>query len=104
ELRELGGVSDKTRAKLAQEVFVIMADYNAAIASYLQNYHDPEVKLGNKLIKIYEKVQDCRYGENWDQKAAYYRDAASMYGLHNLRKLSGKEISFNNYLDIDSCM
>ncbi|MBA7561721.1 Bifunctional purine biosynthesis protein PurH [subsurface metagenome] len=104
ELRELGGVSDKTRAKLAQEVFVIMADYNAAIASYLQNYYDPEVKLGNKLIKIYEKVQDCRYGENWDQKAAYYRDAASMYGLHNLRKLSGKEISFNNYLDIDSCM
>ena len=104
ELTELGGVSDKTRARLAQEVFIIMADYNAAIASYLQNYYNPEVRLGNKLIKVYEKVQDCRYGENWDQKAAYYRDVTSMYGLQNLRKLSGKEISFNNYLDIDSCM
>jgi len=105
ELKENdGSISDKTRASLAQEVFSIMAEYNAAIAEYLQKYYNPEVIMGNHLIKIYEKVQDCRYGENWDQAAAYYRDASAKYGLHNLKQLGGKEISFNNYLDIDACM
>lgn len=104
ELREFGGVSDKTRAKLAQDVFSIMADYNTAIANYLQKYYNPDLMMGKQLIKLFEKVQDCRYGENWDQAAAYYRDISSKYGLHNFKKLSGKQISFNNYLDIDSCI
>lgn len=104
ELREFGGISDKTRATLAQDVFTIMADYNAAIANYLQRYYNPDLIMGRRIIKIFEKVQDCRYGENWDQAAAYYRDLSAKYGLHNFRKLGGKQISFNNYLDIDSCM
>lgn len=104
ELREHDGkVGDKLRAKLAQEVFVIMADYNAAIAEYLQN------KMGEKLlprhlIKIFEKESDTRYGENWDQEAAFYKDLSSEYGLQDFKQLGGKEISFNNYLDIDSCI
>jgi len=104
ELRDSGGISDKTRAKLAQDVFTIMADYNASIANYLQSYYNPNLIMGGHLIKVFEKVQDCRYGENWDQTAAYYRDSSSKYGLHNLKQISGKQISFNNYLDIDSCM
>jgi len=104
EMRTIGGISDKKRAMLAQEVFTIMADYNAAIANYLQKIYKPDLIMGKKLIKVFEKVQDCRYGENWDQAAAYYKDLSSKYGLHNLKQLSGKQISFNNYLDIDSCM
>ena len=105
ELKEENGtITEKTRAMLAQEVFAIMADYNAAIAKYLQNYYNPDVKFGNQIIKVYEKVQDCRYGENWEQAAAYYRDTSSKYGLHNFEQLGGKQISFNNYLDIDSCV
>jgi len=104
ELKESGGISDKTRATLAQDVFMIMADYNAAIANYLQKHINPDLIMGKSFIKSFEKVQDCRYGENWDQAAAYYKDLSSIYGLHNLNKLSGKQISFNNYLDIDSCM
>jgi len=104
ELREFGGISDKTRATLAQDVFTIMADHNAAIANYLQNYHNPDLIMGRHIIKTFEKVQDCRYGENWDQAAAYYRDLSVKYGLQNFKKLGGKQISFNNYLDIDSCM
>jgi len=105
ELKENDGkITDKTRAMLAQDVFTIMADYNAAIASYLQNYYNPDIKFGNQIIKVYEKVQDCRYGENWEQAAAFYRDISSKYGLHNFEQLGGKEISFNNYLDIDSCV
>ncbi|MHA2036030.1 MAG: bifunctional phosphoribosylaminoimidazolecarboxamide formyltransferase/IMP cyclohydrolase [Promethearchaeota archaeon] len=99
-----GQITDKTRAKLAQEVFAIMADYNAVIANYLQNYYNPDIKLGKKIIKVFEKVQDCRYGENWDQSAAYYRDLSAKHGLHSFKQLGGKEISFNNYLDIDSCI
>lgn len=104
ELREEGGISDKTRATLAQDVFTIMADYNAAIANYLQNYYDRDVLMGKHLVKVYEKVQDCRYGENWDQGAAYYRDLSTKFGLHNFKQLGGKQISFNNYLDIDACI
>ncbi|MFX1454902.1 MAG: bifunctional phosphoribosylaminoimidazolecarboxamide formyltransferase/IMP cyclohydrolase [Promethearchaeota archaeon] len=105
ELRENeGGITDQTRVKLAQDVFTIMADYNAAIANYLQKYYNPDIKLGDKIIKVYEKVQNCRYGENWDQSAAYYRDLSAKHGLHSFSQLGGKEISFNNYLDIDSCI
>ena len=103
ELKENNGqVSDKTRAELAQEVFTIMADYNAAIANFLQSYYNPDKIFGKYIIKVYEKVQDCRYGENWDQSAAYYRDLSAKFGLHNFKQLGGKEISFNNFLDIDS--
>jgi len=104
ELRETGGIGDTTRAMLAQEVFTIMADYNAAISNYLQKYYNPNLILGKNIIKIFEKVQDCRYGENWDQTAAYYKDTSSEYGLHSFNQLGGKQISFNNYLDIDSCI
>ena len=104
ELRESGGINEKTRVKLAQDVFTIMADYNAVISNYLQKYYNPDLVMGRYLIKTFEKVQECRYGENWDQAAAYYKDLSSKYGLHNLKKVSGKQISFNNYLDIDSCM
>jgi len=104
ELREnQGQISDKIRASLAQDVFVIMADYNAAIAKYLQSYYNPNVLMGINLVKVYEKVQDCRYGENWDQAAAYYRDLSCKHGLHDMKQLGGKAISFNNYLDIDAC-
>ncbi len=105
ELKENEGkLTDKTRAKLAQEVFFIMADYNAEIVSYLQSYYNPGQMFGKKIIKVYEKVQDCRYGENWDQSAAYYRDLSAKVGLHNFKQIWGKEISFNNFLDIDSCV
>ncbi|MBD3254297.1 MAG: bifunctional phosphoribosylaminoimidazolecarboxamide formyltransferase/IMP cyclohydrolase [Candidatus Lokiarchaeota archaeon] len=105
ELRKnKGAITEKTRLKLAQDVFSIMADYNAAISNYLQQVYEPNALLPNTLLKVYNKVQDCRYGENWDQNAAYYQDVSAKYGLHSLKQLGGKEISFNNYLDIDSCM
>jgi phosphoribosylaminoimidazolecarboxamide formyltransferase/IMP cyclohydrolase len=105
ELRKnKGAITERTRFILAQDVFSIMADYNAAIADFLQKYYNPESLLSNTIIKVYQKIQDCRYGENWDQQAAYYKDTSAKYGLHNLKQLGGKEISFNNYLDIDTCM
>ncbi len=105
ELRQNAGkVSDKLRADLAIEVFALMTDYNAAIANYLKTYYYPAEKFGNYIIKTYQKIADTRYGENWDQQAAIYRDLSAKYGLYDFVKLNGKEISYNNYLDIDSCI
>jgi phosphoribosylaminoimidazolecarboxamide formyltransferase/IMP cyclohydrolase len=105
ELRKnKGAITENTRLLLAQDVFSIMADYNSAIANFLQKFYVPDTILPNTIIKVYDKVQNCRYGENWDQNAAYYKDSSSNYGLHQFTQLGGKEISFNNYLDIDSCI
>ncbi|MFX0028709.1 MAG: bifunctional phosphoribosylaminoimidazolecarboxamide formyltransferase/IMP cyclohydrolase [Candidatus Hermodarchaeota archaeon] len=99
-----GAITEKTRMFLAQKVFSIMADYNVAIANYLQKYYNPKIIIPDTFIKVYEKVQNCRYGENWDQSAAYYKDLSAKTGLHDFKKLGGKEISYNNFLDIDSCI
>jgi phosphoribosylaminoimidazolecarboxamide formyltransferase/IMP cyclohydrolase len=61
-------------------------------------------KFPTLLVKLYKKVQMCRYGENWDQDGAYYADLAAKAGLQNLIQIQGKEISFNNFLDIDACV
>ena len=45
-----------------------------------------------------------RYGENWELKAAFYKDTNAKVGLADFKQLQGKAISFNNYLDIDSCV
>jgi phosphoribosylaminoimidazolecarboxamide formyltransferase/IMP cyclohydrolase len=104
EMRENEGhISERMRSSLAYEVFAIMAEYDMMIARYLENHYNP-MKFSNRLIKLYEKFTDTRYGENWDQEAAYYKDSSMSYGLQNLIQLGGKQISFNNYLDIDSCL
>nr|MDO8083258.1 bifunctional phosphoribosylaminoimidazolecarboxamide formyltransferase/IMP cyclohydrolase [Candidatus Sigynarchaeum springense]MDO8116370.1 bifunctional phosphoribosylaminoimidazolecarboxamide formyltransferase/IMP cyclohydrolase [Candidatus Sigynarchaeota archaeon] len=107
EMREHGGDTTlETRMKLAIAVFKTMAEYDASIFKYLETHAlaggSPE-KFPDVLVKVYEKVHMCRYGENWDQAAAFYTDIDSRIGIGNLGKLWGKEISFNNYLDIDSC-
>lgn len=119
-----GSVSEKTRMMLSQEVFATMALYDATVANYLskkysQLYASTDIKgteedkkfalnkaekFPDLLVKLYKKVQLCRYGENWDQDGAYYRDLAAKVGLHSMVQLHGIEISFNNFLDIDACV
>ncbi|QEE17821.1 bifunctional phosphoribosylaminoimidazolecarboxamide formyltransferase/IMP cyclohydrolase [Promethearchaeum syntrophicum] len=107
-----GKISLKTRMNLAQHVFSIMSLYDATIANYLSVIYKEKYgtneniskELPDIIHKTYEKVQTCRYGENWEQKAAYYKDPNSNAGLQNLEQLHGKAISFNNWLDIDSCI
>jgi len=99
-----GDVSLETRVKLAKSVFETMAVYDGSIAEYLNRIINPSEKMPDFLFRAYKKVQNCRYGENWEQNAAYYRDLNAKVGLHNFEQLHGKEISFNNYLDIDACV
>ncbi|MHA1732470.1 MAG: bifunctional phosphoribosylaminoimidazolecarboxamide formyltransferase/IMP cyclohydrolase [Promethearchaeota archaeon] len=115
-LREMeendGMVSLDTRARLARKVFAVMSHYDYTVAKYLEGQAGAGTESDNgsgglvlpdTIVKRYEKVQDCRYGENWDQEAAFYRDVDSRLGLADLKQLHGKEISFNNFLDIDAC-
>ncbi|MBN2156030.1 MAG: bifunctional phosphoribosylaminoimidazolecarboxamide formyltransferase/IMP cyclohydrolase [Candidatus Lokiarchaeota archaeon] len=104
ELRENHGQTTlKTREALAVTVFQKMAFYDSAIANYLISRQHKQ-PLPEILIRQYQKIQDCRYGENWDQKAAFYRDMEAVLGLSDFKQLHGKELSFNNFLDVDSCV
>lgn len=99
-----GATTYETRKKLAQIVFSTMALYDATVAHYLNKQMGGDPEFPETLVKLYKKVQSCRYGENWDQKASIYQDVESIIGLADLKQLHGKEISFNNYLDIDACI
>ncbi|MHA1819960.1 MAG: bifunctional phosphoribosylaminoimidazolecarboxamide formyltransferase/IMP cyclohydrolase [Promethearchaeota archaeon] len=99
-----GATTYNTRMKLAKYVFETMSIYDGTIAMYLDKKLYPEAKMPEFLFRAYKKVQDCRYGENWDQDAAYYRDLNAKVGLFSFEQIHGKELSFNNFLDIDSCV
>jgi len=55
-----------------------------------------------KVEFTFEKIQDLRYGENPHQPAAFYREQGKTRGLINLKQIQGKELSFNNILDLNS--
>lgn len=95
ELREKGEVSEELRRRLAWEAFAHTAAYDQAIAAYLAGD-------GAVLAITAEKVQDLRYGENPVQTAALYRVADSMGTLAAGRQLQGKELSYNNWMDMDA--
>jgi phosphoribosylaminoimidazolecarboxamide formyltransferase / IMP cyclohydrolase len=101
ELSDLDGhLSLGTRESLAAEAFSCTARYDAAIARWFAEKLDdfPSVILGS-----YEKVTDLAYGENPHQRAAYYQQVgARMHVLSMVRQLGGRELSFNNVLDLNS--
>lgn len=97
--RETLTVAD--RQKLAAKVFAHTASYDAMIARYyvgddIMNFHDHS--LGGAL------VQSLRYGENPHQKANWYRARGAAHGLHQAKILQGKELSYNNLLDIEAAV
>lgn len=55
-----------------------------------------------ELILNFEKVKELRYGENPHQKAALYRDLNESEGIFKAKQLHGKELSFNNILDLSA--
>ena len=102
ELRDSGGrLSLDTRARLAAKAFACTARYDAAIATWfaLRTYEG----FPPTWSEAYEKVTDLRYGENPHQRAAFYaRVGASPHLLEGVGQLHGKELSFNNLLDLSS--
>src|SRR5215213_2055253 len=93
-------LSEQTREALAMEAFSYTARYDAAIARWFAEREDDFPAL---YPRVYEKVLDLSYGENPHQRAAYYAQAgARTHLLSMVSKLHGKELSFNNLLDLDS--
>ena len=101
ELMEFGEVLSATRLALVREAFTHTAEYDAAISRYFSQ-QTGEGEYPSTLILPWEKLQDLRYGENPHQTAAFYRDNAACGGVAHARQLAGKELSFNNIVDLES--
>jgi phosphoribosylaminoimidazolecarboxamide formyltransferase / IMP cyclohydrolase len=99
ELNQHGGaLSLETRNRLAQRAFEQTAQYDLTVSSYLAGSSGP---LPERLTWTMNKIADLRYGENPHQKAALYQTPAGT-GIANAAVLSGKEMSFNNYVDAEA--
>jgi phosphoribosylaminoimidazolecarboxamide formyltransferase/IMP cyclohydrolase len=101
ELRDAGGtLSMPTRESLAAEAFAYTARYDTAIARWFAEKSDDFPPL---VIRAFEKVVDLPYGENPHQRAAYYSQIGTrMNVLSQVKQHHGKQISYNNILDLDS--
>src|SRR6266550_340545 len=101
ELRMSNGMlSEQTREALAMDAFAYTARYDSAIARWFAEREDDFPAL---YPRVYEKVLDLAYGENPHQRAAYCAQTnARTHLLSMVSKLHGRELSFNNLLDLDS--
>jgi len=93
-----GGVPRGCRRALAAKVFTHTADYDSAVSSWLTT---TEEGLPKRIILSITQMQELRYGENPDQRAALYATEEPR-GIHDMVRRQGKELSFNNLLDIEA--
>src|SRR5246127_429880 len=109
EMAKSGGeLSSATRWRLAQKAFATTAAYDSAIASTLEQVSSngryslrPAEGFPQTLRLAFQKATDLRYGENPHQKAAMYSDGSGK-GVANGRQLQGKELSYNNIVDLEA--
>ncbi len=105
--RTAGALSLKTKWRLAQKAFATTAAYDSTIASTLElipaDFHLPpaEESFPQTLRLSFRKTLDLRYGENPHQKAAMYSDGSGV-GVANARQIQGKELSYNNIVDLQA--
>lgn len=106
-----GGLSLEIRFKLARKAFAHTASYDAAIADFFENrfttdgrqlHIAPEPTMPTRCTVTLQKQQELRYGENPHQQAALYRFDGDTSGVAQAEQLQGKELSFNNLLDLDA--
>jgi len=113
ELRAAGGaLSRETRWRLAKQAFATTAAYDTAIANTLDKIVEaPLAEVAAELdatalpatLRInFPRSQALRYGENPHQRAALYADGSGL-GIAGATQLQGKELSFNNLVDLDAC-
>lgn len=110
ELQAHGGTSDSLRLRLASECFSETARYDAAIASYLSAHATnqqsaPTVAMPTNVTISMKLQSGLRYGENPHQSAALYRLSGNpVASLTDAKQLNGKELSYNNLLDLDNAL
>lgn len=96
ELRQNEVVSLEFRQKCALKGFLHTASYDHAIASYLAGTQTQEFTLSGT------QIQSLRYGENPHQPAAWYKTGSEATGWAAATKLQGKELSYNNLVDLEA--
>ena len=95
-----GFISAATRETLATEAFGVTARYDAAISRWFSERED---EFPQHFVAAFEKVLDLSYGENPHQRAAYYEQVGQRtHLLARTVKMHGKDLSYNNLLDLDS--
>ena len=107
-----GALSRATRWQLAKQAFALTAAYDAAIASTLERIAEAPAAsapvafedgaLPATLRVNLPMAQALRYGENPHQRAALYADGSGL-GIAGAKQLQGKELSYNNLVDLDAC-
>jgi len=107
-----GALGRETRWRLAKQAFATTAAYDTAIANHLDQIAEaPAVELPAQpdatglpatLRLNLPLAQSLRYGENPHQRAALYADGSGL-GVAGAQQLQGKELSFNNLVDLDAC-
>jgi len=103
-----GSLGRDTRWQLAKKAFAVTAAYDAGIATALEAIEAPtgaasfSSELPPALRLIDRRSQTLRYGENPHQKAALYVDGSGK-GVAAAEQLQGKELSYNNLVDLDAC-
>jgi phosphoribosylaminoimidazolecarboxamide formyltransferase/IMP cyclohydrolase len=104
-----GSLSRATRWRLAKDAFAVTAAYDAGIATALESIESPDgqavfqqEELPPTIRIIDPLAKTLRYGENPHQKAALYIDGSGK-GVASAPQLQGKELSYNNIVDLDAC-
>lgn len=98
EISTKNTISSKTRVELARAAFNHTASYDADIATYLNGLKSGK-EMPDAIYLHGEKAHDVRYGENPHQKAGIYGNPAKYIDCFH-----GKELSYNNYLDVDAAL
>lgn len=100
-----GALSLKTKERLAAKVFGHTAKYDAMIANFLEKqFQDAEETAFPETLSTHlTKVSELRYGENPHQKAAFYK-INGRTGFGDLKQLHGKELSYNNIVDLEAAV
>jgi len=101
ELRAAGKLSRETKWNLAKQAFRTTADYDGAISARLAQVDDAPDDLPAVLHIRTPRRMSLRYGENPHQRAALY--ASGTTGIAGAEQLHGKELSYNNLVDLDAC-
>ncbi len=110
ELKNEKGISFSTRLSLSREAFSHTCLYDSAISAYMSGLDEngqklDEARLPELLVAGGKKIQDLRYGENPHQQAAFYSGPVSEEpALTDAKQLWGKELSYNNILDLDAAL
>jgi len=104
EIEASGGiVSQKTRMRLSRDAYAHTARYDSLITRYLSDQLEDKEDFAPIFLLPFEKIQGLRYGENPHQLAAFYRDPdANSHDIVSAQKIQGKELSFNNIIDLEA--